>query len=408
MKKIHLLLTIYLVVCGIFIYSVFINSNQPSISSIENRSLVRKTDLANNINFIDKQFQNTISNLATDQFPCKDLINNIHFFFNSFKCSFDEKFTSNNSLLIKNGDIYKIANSDYYVYGMLPYDEQKQTLFENRIWNFERIFEKYGNDYHMYIYKPTTAVEQNWFDNHYYSSNGDILWNKLVGRLGDKYSLKRQEYIDLNDYKEKHYKIDHHWNYKGAYQGYCDIINIIKSDFDNIDKPYDIKTIQEHNYPFYGVISENNGYTLGFDDFITYKLDYEENYSIYINGEQVDQIGNDIDVIDDNEKHYIYSYYYGNEEKEIKIVNNNIDNDISLLVISDSFSNCINTDLAAHFKNTYIVDTRYINDSLDIYNTTFSLDDFLKEHDIDCILWLQYYKSLYFESACYLPIDLNY
>ena len=105
---------------------------------------------------------------------------------------------------------------------------------------------------------------------------------------------------------------------------------------------------------------------------------------------------------------YAYEKYFGENKIETIIVNNNADNDLKLLIFADSFGNCITEDIAAHFKEIYVIDTRLMYDLSDVYNTTFSLDDYLNNNDIDCILWLQYYKNLYFESTCYLHIDLNY
>ena len=406
MKKIFLLI-IYSCISITVIYSVLISNSQKTISEVENRTLVNKNDLINNVNFKNNSFQNTFHNLTSDQYPLKKEINYLGNIYNNFKCIVTNNIVPNNdNVLIKDGQGYKISNTDYYVFDKFNYDEQKETLLENRIWNFERIYEKYGDMYKMYIYKPSCAYEENWFDNRYYTSQANYCWDKIYNQLNEKYTIFKQNYNDLNDYKNNHYKTDHHWNYKGAYEGYCEIIDIIRNDFKEINEPYKIASTVQSIYPFYGSITSRNGNVLGFDEFVAYTLDYDNNYDYYINDQKVESLGEGKNALL-REDDYYYSSYYGTSEN-IKIVNNNSNNDLSILIFGDSFTNSIREDLAAHFKYTYIIDTRGITDPSDIYNTTFSLDKFLKNNKIDCILWLQYFQNLYFESSCYLHIDLDY
>lgn len=409
MKKIHFLIYIYLLICGAVIYSSLINNNQMEKSISENRALTSKKDIIENTNFFDKQFQNTFNNLLCDQFPFKKEINVIGNYYSNLKCFASEKIDNTNELvLMKGGWASKIKNTDYYIGGPFIYNEEKESLLENRIWNFERIYEKYGDKYKMYIYKPFCVDEKDWFDYHYYSSAGEMCWNKFYSRLDGKYSILKQDFDTIEEYKDNHFKTDHHWNYKGAYSGYCDIINMMRQDYKEISEPHIIESIKKYDYPFYGTYSMHSCNTIGYDDFIVYNLDYNKDYSFYLDGKKIIALADGEDVFNSKKEEYIYEGYYGTNVKEFRIVNNKADNDLNLLIIGDSFLNCIKEDIAAHFKSVTIIDPRQFVDPSDPYNTYFSLDEFLENNNVDCILWLQSYTYLYFDSTCYLHINLDY
>lgn len=407
-KKLSLLFIAYAVICVIVIYSVLFKTNQANFTNVENRTLATNNVLKEKIsleNFNNESFQDYLSDLSNDQFPLKEIFLKINLNLEKKKSDILSSILPNN-YLIKVGNYYRISGSNAYIDYPLVSGEYSKSLFENRMWNFDRIAEKYGDKYKLYIYKPTSASELSCFDSYDIYCEGDDYYNELCNRLGDTYKIKKQEINDVDEYLDKHYHTDHHWNYKGAYEGYQDIINMIGEDFD-IGKPYDIKEIKEHDREFYGSLSSKAMNTLGSDKFITYELDYEKIYSYYINNEE-SELGLKEKIFESPEyEGYMYEDYYGHNEKIIKIVNYKNLGGKSILVLGDSFSNAINEDIAAHFENTYIVDSRFWLED-DPSNSTFSLDDFLKHNDVDCILWLQFYTSLYFDSTCYLHIDLDY
>ena len=410
-KKLSLLLISYIILCAIVIYSVLLKTPQENFTKVENRTLATNDVLKNKINFgsfKNKSLQDYFANLSNDQFPLKETFLEMNLKFEKKKSDILSSILPNN-YLIKVGNYYRISGTDAYMDYPLVSGENSEALFNNRMWNFERIAEKYGNDYKLYIYKPTSASELPCFDSYAIYSEGNYYYQELCNRLGSMYKIKRQEINTVDEYLDKHYLTDHHWNYKGAYDGYRDIINMIGEDFD-IGKPYDIKKITEHNQKFYGSLSIKAMNTFGSDDFTTYELDYEKIYSYYINNEER-QLGYKEEIFSDSNAEYdgyMYEDYYGNNEKWIKIVNYKNLNGKSILILGDSFSNCINEDIAAHFENTYIIDSRFWLEEDNPSVSTFSLDDFLEHNDVDCILWLQFYTSLYFDSTCYLHIGLDY
>jgi len=406
MKNKPILTVTYLVLALIVVFSVFVNPNQSNYSESENRTLKTSASLKDlSINsYMNKELQDTVSSLMKDQFPLKDELNKIYIKGQTIRGDIISSLTANYHLfLIPVGTVYRISGTNYYINDLVRKKDELTEVFNNRIWNFEKIYEKYGDKYKMYIYKPVSAEDMTIFG----VNDGEEYWKEFVTALGKEYKIKRQETQTLDDYMKLHYATDHHWNYIGAYKGYEEIINMICEDFPDVAKPYKMINVVEHKEPFYGSSSIHNEKRLGYETFTTYDIDYNKNYTIYVNDEQVEQLGTKEKAFENYNKKYFYEDYYGSNEKYTKIINNNCGNDRSILIFGDSFSNSILEDIAAHFKTTYKVDTRFIYDESHTAKTTFSLDNFLKENDVDCILWLQFYSSLYFDPLCYLPIETN-
>lgn len=415
MKKGLLLFLGYLFLCCIAFYSIFINDNQDDYTNVENRDLLTRNQFLDKVNenldFKNGVFQNQFQRLLNDQFPFRNTFLKSQFNYESLRSSIIASVAGNDEqpILFKNGEFYQINNSGYYISIPLQANDQKNKIFEDKMWNFDQIYNKYGEKYQLYIYKPTLADETDWFDETFsYPSEGTKYYSRLSDQLNGKYTVKQQQFDTIHDYMEQHYKTDHHWNHIGAYQGYHDIISMISNDFFNVPKPYAIKESYCYPFPFHGSLSMKVMGTYGSDSFCDYTLDNNDHVISIIDNEEK-RPGLEEDILNENlDEIYIYEEYHGTNYKMIEYTNADLTNGASILILADSFSNSINDDLAKHFKKTYIVDPRAWTENELQMESDFSLDEFLSTHDVDMILWLQYYESLYFDSRMYMHIDLNY
>lgn len=412
MKKIPLFLIFYITLCGLVCLFVFILP-QSNYTSLENRELLTKESFIQNTSdftsFKNSIFQTHLRKLVNDQFPLRQAFIKADLLYNHAVSSLMANVlgNDNNPILFKNKEFYQINHSGYYTSIPLKVSDEKKQIFENRLWNFDKIYEKYGNDYSLYLYKPTLANETDWFDETFiYPSEGKLYFTRLKEQLSGKYVVQQQDFINLDDYMNKHYKTDHHWNENGAYQGYTEIINMIKKDYD-LPNPYRIQYTTCYDVPFYGSLTMKVQNLYGSDSFCAYHLDDEVNMDILVE-EEVAMPGLEEKVFEEDPNSiYLYEEYYGTNYSLIEYTNHSAENAPKILIIADSFSNSINNDLALHFSKTYIVDPRAYTTEDDLMNTTFSLEKFLSEHEVDIILWLQYYESLYFDNRMYLHIDLE-
>ena len=82
-----------------------------------------------------------------------------------------------------------------------------------------------------------------------------------------------------DQYKDYFYETDHHWNYKGSYQGYKDIINLLLPG-EEIIKPMETKTFDTY---YYGSNARTTSIFTNKEKFTVYNFDIPKN-TVYING----------------------------------------------------------------------------------------------------------------------------
>ena len=409
MKRIRLLLTTYILIFLALCFLAFLNTAQPDFSKEENRSLLTRGQVKLTYqDYLEGSYQSSFEKLLLDQFPLRSKLINVKHHYEYLNADMLSVFANDSrNILFKIGNFYRINDSGYYIDPPLNPSSAKMEIYEQKIYNFQKIAEKYGDDIHLYIYKPTVADETYFFDYSFLNaSKGSELYDDFYDRLFSLYEIRQLEINDLDDYKYKFYKTDHHWNDEGAYQGYLDIIEMMSDDM-AIPEAYPLKdTLSFDNIPFYGSLSLKVHGLYGYDIFKDKVLDYTDDFTTYVDGKK-DQagIGEKIREIDDDPfDHYLYEEYYGSNYALCEYVNNSIGEEgYDLLIIGDSFSNAINQDLAAHFHHTYVVDPRAWKEKDP--GRGFDLDAFVSEHDVDAILWLQYYESLYFDDRMEISID---
>jgi len=260
----------------------------------------------------------------------------------------------------------------------------------------QSLSEKY-KDIEVYVYFPTRIEETSLMDNQDVFSVYPELKDEFMATLGEKVKTESLKIETVEDFYKYFYKTDPHWTGYGSYQGYTDIINMMRLDL-NVGDPKDCTfVIYPHN--FYG----SNATKLAFECDPDHLVDCQfeiTGYDYSINNNKDDdnkginiykEEGNIEGLYSDYEFAYgandfIREYDFHQEDKP------------NLLIFSDSYVNPIKKAIASHFNKTVIVDLR-ANDG------TFSLDQVIKDNNIDAILFLQAYEDLYFNGYLFVPLN---
>ena len=165
----------------------------------------------------------------------------------------------------------------------------------------------------------------------------------------------------MNEHKDEYiyYKTDHHWTTLAAYYFYKDVLNG-KCEFDE-------KLIDDD---FYGTIHSKINMDLFSDEIHINGSDthFEAYYDL---GKEDKGIYFD-KYLDGKDK---YSYFLDSNHGLIEIVNNDIDNNKSIVIVKDSFSNCLVPFIAEDYKKVYVIDLRYFNINLSTYLKTIKYDE---------------------------------
>lgn len=186
---------------------------------------------------------------------------------------------------------------------------------------------------------------------------------------------ERINLVDLNQRFQRHpnekiyYKTDHHWTSLGAYYAYSELLQeqaISQNSFEVI----------EVSDNFLGTTYRKANFYLDDPDTIEkYTSKKQANIHITVNQqEKRDSLYVD-GFLDKTDQ---YAYFMGGDQALIEITTG-VKEGKNLLVLKDSFANSLIPFLTNHYKNIYVIDSRYYNGSI---------KDFVRDSEIDELLLL--------------------
>lgn len=255
------------------------------------------------------------------------------------------------------------------VYKPLDFSLYKKDL-DKMILKYNKIIKNNRNQkYYFYLVTQDVLVD---FNNKPYPVKEYLLKGLETSNV-DTFNIE-----SFNDFKNKFYSTDHHWNNIGQYEGYREILKLLNLK----DKPAIVSSSNCNNY-----LSGSKAQKLGGSYVLKEKICYEEyelpNYQISVEGKSI----NYGDAIFNQSENKITNYgsIYGWDYGQIIYTNNDSVRNNNLLIVADSMSNSINKLLANHFKNTHIIDVRHYKR---VYGKKFEVNEYAKSHNINDILIL--------------------
>ena len=364
---------------------IFFIKEQNTISLIENRNMTVKQDLYET-SYFDYSVQDTLEKVLADQFPKRQNVVQV-------KKQLDKKLDEllyggliSDLELTKMGDteVYQLGTSKYMINGLMTYDPAIEERILNRIDQMNKLAEDYP-DIDFYLYRPVQGHETSLFDE-----------VNQIDSYGEEYNQLFKEYVEfpvsfleidsVEKYKEMFFSSDHHWNYRGAYQGYVDMMTLMGKE-DEILVPSSINSCND--YKFYGTFSNRTANVLEPDEYLMYEIDYDDT-KLYVNGEEIEDIYSPKYYLSHLELyshptayHYNASYMGFSEYPYHHYVNESETGNI--LVVCDSYGAAVANLLASSFENSY-----FVNQTVYLSNTHqyFNYDEFIQEHDIDTVLFM--------------------
>lgn len=200
--------------------------------------------------------------------------------------------------------------------------------------------------------------------------------------------------ITYDEFLDGWHKTDHHWNIQGAFAAYERMAAALGFG-DEVLIPSELITYEEP--PFRGA-SARRGLMSSYEDRITdFRFSSFPQLSVTINGSE----GTSEDLV--HEKAYgsgswdvnpfanHYADYFHTDYGLVTIRNEESDSDEDLLIVADSYSNCMERFLATHYRTTYVLDPRHLNTTL---------DEFLTEHeDVSDVLFIMRGLNLLYETT---------
>ena len=199
------------------------------------------------------------------------------------------------------------------------------------------------------------------------------------------------KFTTYEQYCEYFYSTDHHWNYKGSYQGYLDIVRLLLGENEKVLVPTgEVVT----NVIFNGSYSRYYGEPISDEYFTFFRFDPFPRFSTYTSLANLEKnkytnYSNFGRYMEGNINHksiYInhYAQLYGGDFGFL-IFKGEGPKDRILLMIGNSLSNAVKTLLTAHYGTIVYVDLRHYKEKM---GQDFSLGKTIKQYGVTQILLL--------------------
>jgi len=371
---------------------------QDDVSLFEKRNLHTNLEL-NETSFLDSSFQNSIEDIIADQIPFRN--EQMYAYYKTKLAFYTPIMLTQNemSLLRITEDSSIVGKSDYMVYNLVEYDYVKYDYAASRAYNISILSEQ-NPSAKFYIYKPIRPEETTWFNTEFITSYAYQFEENFLQNLNPNISYHENLVTSWEEYQKLYYKADHHWNIDGAYNGYIEIVDILNADF-NIGEPRDVIEKKCFDEEFYGSFSYKVARVSKPDQICDLYLENQKEFTVYVDGIKYTDGIKETFVNGEKIPKYesLYELYYGNNSFE-RIYDFGNNTGLNLLIVSDSFSNPINAWLSSHFDKTIVLDPRASKGRSDAY-----LNKYIREYDIDAVVYLMCYDSLFMNGYFHIPTE---
>lgn len=189
--------------------------------------------------------------------------------------------------------------------------------------------------------------------------------------------------VTFDEFTREWNKTDHHWNIQGAFAAYERMAAALGFG-DEVLEPVGLTVYEEP--PFRGTFARRGLFTDYEDEIADYEFSDFPKMSVTIDGSAAS-----MDALVHGKNYESgtwganaftsrYAEYFHTDYALIEIENEEASSDDALLIVADSYSNCMERFLAVHYATTYVLDPRH-------YEGT--LDEFLADHsDVDDVLFV--------------------
>ena len=384
-KNRYIIIPFLIIIFTFFVFNIAFPDKESS--TVENRTLSKRPSLEN----VDgKKFSKEYEDYYNDQFAFRDFLIGVN--------------TVTDYLLNKTevGNYYVVE--DNWILGKFPnvFNEKRLNRYSNAINKLANVGKSEGKDVYFAMTPHKTNVLKHLYPNYVETSSID----KNIKGFEEKLNKEVVNYIEMDDYmmnkfnkrelESMYFKTDHHWNGKGAFEGFKRImeemdLGISSENLKNIFNKYTKVTVDSKK--FKGSYNKNICMVVRekeYPDYFTIKENKNNVVEYFLNGEKVKE--EDVIATSRHEKEWDYggAYSRGAQMNILKIKNEDAFSDKKILVIRDSMQGATTWLFRDFFKETELVDPR------NIANIKKSYTDVIKESDADIVLFM--FNSSGFDS----------
>jgi hypothetical protein len=296
-----------------------------------------------------------------------------------------------------NGSIYVTRDGENLLQDPLYFTEQEKEAVDARIENYRELLQKFP-DIRFYVFDIETLPHSTYHPVAPYFPQADNGRSLQYFRENKPEDLRFENFAltGFDDYRESFFKTDQHWKIGAAVQAYEQIYAMLREEYPDISPMIEFSPVKKiEGLDFLGALARKALFPIE-PDILEYVDADIPPYDTYVNGELATYGGRDeyLQGIYDPDKYFNhYRGFYGSAQVNIHYHFDN-DTDRNLLMIVSSHSRMIQMYLASHYRDAYVIDMRYEE------NSSKSLQEYIGEYEITDVLVLgqpliSYYSTDY-------------
>lgn len=332
----------------------------------------------------DRSLQGAVDDAVSDQFPLRIDLIQLARAFERLQIQAAYFFLKDPALPADLGHDYLLMRDEQvFIQTPLPKSWVSQRDINMRIENYQQVLSRYPeiNFYIFYLermaFAPYNPAADYFPASDKRSSFNYFMENKPRG-LGASALLLE----DYSDFKENFFRTDHHWNARGAWEGYRRIYGMLAQNYPAISPELQLKEFRTiEGAKFCGSYARRTLVPCEPEPFEVAIVDLPP-FQTFIDG-QAQPVGRREEYLAGKFESELYTnhyaQYYGYVEDEIAYEFEN-GSDRRLLIIGNSYTQAVQLFIASHYRQTWVVNFRE--------NAGFNLADFLREHQVDDVLIL--------------------
>ena len=186
--------------------------------------------------------------------------------------------------------------------------------------------------------------------------------------------------LEKKEEQQLYYRLDHHWTTYGAYVAYVEYCKVKGLTPLAMEQFQQVAVSEE----FQGTIYSKLNDLLAGKDTITVFAQEDSHLTVnYMDTKEKTDTLYAPAYLETKDK---YSYFLNNIHPMIEITNEDTDSEEVLVLIKDSYANCIVPFLVNHYQKIYVVDTRYYKSSVSAFiNDNAEVTDVLVLYNMNTI-----------------------
>lgn len=278
-------------------------------------------------------------------------------------------------------NIYFDKDRNQLIFAPTQFNENTRSSIDQRIENFATLIETYPEiNFFVYYHQTLHNSEYHPLNQHFAEADRSQSIKYFEDNLPEGLAFDKFMLGGMDDHLHYYFRTDHHWNVHGVLRAYDEIYQMLSKKYPDISPMLQNKEIVEFpEIEFLGNMARLTFYPIEGDDFAVEVVDFPPKQIIYSGQELVEKTRSVYFEGNYSTIPYVnhFNEFYGRVTDLITYTVDN-DSDRNLLIIGSSFRYALDPLLASHYHNTYCIDLRYY--------TTFTLSEFLKDHQVDDIL----------------------